>query len=205
MTRRDVLCVALIVVGVVSLVYATCLFLAQLASLIAYAEFLAQPGARGGLTSGYYVVGFTWPVVLLTGGVILLRYNERIAETLTSEGRPAILSLLDGWERSVFELALRVIGVIWLVRYVPHVVRTVAWGVTRLAQAGQWPSGWDALVGVFESTFKRADPYGSSGLLGVLVVLAISVYFMTGAKHLVRLVFRKRRPRPRSFRYRRGL
>lgn len=199
MTRRDVLCVALIVVGVVCVIYGTAYFVSTLVSMVLSVEALARttPG-RFPLASYYYIVGFVWPVIFVTAGIILLRYNERIAEALTSESRPAILSLLDGWERSVFGLALRVIGVIWLIRYVPHVVRTVAWAVTRLTQAGQWPSGWDALVGIFESTFKRTDPYGSSGLLGVLVVLAIGVYFVTGARHLVNFVFRTRRAGRRS-------
>ncbi|HUX16001.1 MAG TPA: hypothetical protein VMW52_05980 [Phycisphaerae bacterium] len=204
MTRRDVLCVALIVTGVVALLYSTASLLTTLGSIVILLETVAGRGSPSYfLGIRYYVLGLVSPVLSLVAGVILLRYNEGLARALTSEGRPAVLSLLDGWERSLFSLALRVIGVIWLLRYIPYVVRTLALFTTQFVQGGQWPGGWDALTEMIENAFKNAGGYGPQSLLASLIVLVIGIYFVTGAKHLVTFIFRKRKPRPASVRYRR--
>ena len=127
-----------------------------------------------------------WPLVLLAvsaylifGGKRLMRlsYGREIEGQGSEEVGP--------WTpQRLFALALRVFGVVLVTRKLPWLIRSLVMEVFPLA------------VEARKSWFGAEPSFNWGNFLGGLLILAIAVYLISGAKHLVNFVFRKRTPEP---------
>ena len=118
---------------------------------------------------------------LLLGGKLLVRLAFASAYLGEGPSAPEDRILNIGRPDAVFSLSLRIVGAVLLASRLPWLIRVV--------------------LLVFPGTAEKAEEmFGRTSnwveFLGALLVLALGVYFLMGAKHLVGFVFRKRTPEP---------
>ena len=172
MTRRDILSVGVVFMGFWSVLRG----LSVTVSAITRAQYyLGLPEYSGANALWVWLSQLSYPGIYLAAGAVLLLWGEAISARLLREDKAIAFERMGQWEEPVFTLALRVIGVMFGLAWLPHVFSSVVLNVVEsLSARGRGPE-WGKAIG------------------GVLVV-AVSLYLMTGAKHLVGLVFRKRGP-----------
>lgn len=177
MTKRAVLSTAIMVLGIVCAMYAVGL-LAELAWLIGAHSL--RPQDYGGPDWHWYLgLAIAQPALVLTAGVVLLRWGDSIAARLVPDD--SSIQVLGGreWGRFVLGLALRVMGVVCLVHGLPRLVAIVtAFAATSYGQR-------------YDHEVERIATGGwfSREIVASIVTVIIGGYLLTGAKHLVRLLY----------------
>ena len=173
--HRAVFFVALKIIGAWVAVRALPMIVTGAAALQRHAQL---DSGRGGYLAWVimgvigHLLGFAIGVYLLAGGSLVARLafgrRHRVGETPGPGEAVPGLGRMD----AVFSLALRIIGAILLATRLPWVVRVAIFIFPATSEVFGKPVEW-------------------RNLFDTLVVLAVSVYFLTGAKHLVRFVFRR--------------
>lgn len=172
MTQRNILSVALKILGVAILMYTIVLI-----SKVGYAIGLLF--APHDTVYTFYVVRwhFVWtlvyPIFAFICGLILLKWGDAITKKLIREDTEVDVTPTEGWERRIFLISLRIIGVISLIRGVPDFTKAIGELVMR----------WYIYY------------YMTSHVISVIVASSLSVligiYLLIDARHLVRLAFRE--------------
>ncbi len=169
MTKRDIFSISLKILGVFSIIYA----LRQIPNIAYWIAFvILQPALNS--TSFWYLFGTVASLILaLVVAYILLRWGDSISKRLMREDSeiPAFGELK--WEKAVFKLSMRIVGVVCLTRGIPGLFNSL----TRLTLSGD------------EQRFFPPQIWG--GLISVIVLLIIGVYLISGAKRFVKLVLRE--------------
>jgi len=171
MKKRDALAIALRIVGI----YCVAQALMLLTQLPIALRFVFAERMPPGLNRPWYVgLSIAPPILTLGLACVLLRWAGCIAGKLVREDDEISVPAATGWERPVFVLSLRIVGVVCLVRGLPALVRTLA----QFTLTGQYRVGMTSYV--------RAE------IIADLVILGLGAYFISGGKHLVHFVFRQR-------------
>lgn len=171
MTKRDIVSVAIKIVGVVCLVFAA----------MAIPPIFTNIGlTRGGYTGDagkvWFLVAATlapcWHIIV---AYVLLAWGESFAARLVREDSPIPPMGASRWGERVLGIAMRIIGVVLLVRGIPELVG----GLLELPLRTAYQEG------IGSETWVRFWP----ALAGAVVVILIGVYLITGARHLVRALY----------------
>ena len=167
MTKRDILSIAFKILGVS---WASYIALLVPAIAFAFEDRGGPPEARAyRITSGLVTAA-----LVLCIAYVLLQFADPIADRLAGRDSQVLsINLGAGWERTVFALAVRIIGVMVLARGLPRLISD----------------------GFRSGLFTRVPPSGlltTSGILDPILTLAVGIYLLSGAKHLVNFVFRGR-------------
>jgi len=108
---------------------------------------------------------------------ILLKFSDKISAKLISVDKEIQIFGADNWQKEVFTIALRIFGAY-------EVAKRTATLVWQFAP---------------EPAFQKAIEKDSwQNIAYTLVCIAIGVYLLTGAKHIVNLVFKEKKPEPLS-------
>jgi hypothetical protein len=112
------------------------------------------------------------PVCFIASGLILLKRASSIAHLLITEDAPIELEESKDWSKSLYKLSLRIVGSVVLIRAIPGVIGAI-------------------LQIILHSRFSGADTTSDwTGLVGNIVYFALGVYFVGGAKELVRIAIK---------------
>lgn len=112
-----------------------------------------------------------WPLAFhLIAAFVLFKWARGIASLLIREDQPVEIKVDQGWQKPVYTLCLRVVGAVAVIKAVPSIIRVILqilfhpwWEVTS--------TPWLLLIG-----------------LGVY--LALGIYFIGGAKEVVRIAMK---------------
>ena len=110
-------------------------------------------------------------VLYLVSAFILLRWSRSIASRLVREDQPVELELDEKRQKPLYTLSLRIVGAVVLIKAVPAVVGAVV-QIT------------------FRSRFSMTTTAAWISLISNIVYLALGVYFIGGAKEVVRIALR---------------
>lgn len=120
-----------------------------------------------------FILYLVWPIGSLLMGCILLKWGDNIASKLVKVDREIALKVEDDWEKRIFVLSLKIIGVIWLIKGIPDFIKSIGELVFRL----------------YFYYFSIYQKFGI--LLGSLISIILGIYLITGGKYLVELAFRQ--------------
>jgi hypothetical protein len=101
------------------------------------------------------------------GAYILLSFSEQIAQRLIPVDKEIGLFGSFDWQKEIFILALRIFGVLSVVKEFPRIV--------------------------FDIVQPPPTREGIKYIIYELVLLAIGLYLVTGAKHIAKLIFREKK------------
>jgi hypothetical protein len=164
MTERNILAAALKIIGIV--------VIAQVISSLP--TTVIGLGQLWSMSSGAMRFMSFLGVVLTSGLIIYIAYfflkkSDLIAESLINPDRKFTISISSGWEKSGFILALRIIGVILVIKLAPNLVNTI---IMCLFMANQLQS------------------FLVKSLFGGIFQLLIGLYLISGGAHIVDFAFK---------------
>lgn len=170
MTKRDILSVALKILGIISVMYAV-EYINGIG--MGLGMIFQQPGPGQNFNPYWFLGSMTLTAFLsIAIAYILLRWGDLIAQKLVRDDS-AILALGSSqWERPIFMLSLRIIGVVCLIKGIPELVRVLSELSFR--------SKYQGII--------RLSDIGPS-IIGAIVFLIIGVYLISGGKHLVEFAY----------------
>ncbi len=168
MTKRDILSISLKILGVFSIIYAV-----RQIPYIALTISMFIPQSGQGLSSIWYLIGIITSIILaFVIAYILLRWGDSIAKKLVRKDSKIPSLNEKEWEKPIFILSLRVVGVLCLIRGIQELIKYLI----RFTSLGEKPG------------FLTAQNWG--GVISTIVVLIISVYLISGAKKFVKFLLR---------------
>jgi len=168
MTKRDILSVAFKIMGVLLAASAILFMPIYLMTFVGFAGRERMPLSP----YWYWAAAAASPVVTLCVAYLLLRFSDAMAGRLAARDNGVFsVGLAAGWEKAVFGLSLRIAGAGIVARGIPDLIRSAL--SRRLFQG---------FVDVGTLLFDVVHP---------LLTLIIGAYLLTGAKHLVRFLFRE--------------
>lgn len=181
MAKRDVLSLALRVLGVVLIVQGIVGIPSVIASAVAIAS---QQWASGEPVSLLNVLNWVGIIVYVTVGIVLFFGGDAVARRLcSSQERIELPEALDA--SSIFTTGARIVGLVFALQ----AIRWLLGGLSKVAASTV------QLAGVTESDLPKAfseslRPEGLASIISALVLLALSAYLVWGAPHLAKLIYR---------------
>jgi hypothetical protein len=176
MTKRDILSVAFKIMGVLFAANAIMYVPWTLMALLNLAENRPTRVHEALNVSLYWswAAALAAPILMFCIGYVLLTLAEPIADRL-ARGDTEVLSLGLGprWEQAIFSVSMRIVGVLLLARGIPDLV---SWRLFFRPWFIQRPIDVRGLL------FDLIRP---------LLTLIIGAYLLTGARHLLRFLFRE--------------
>ncbi len=174
MTKRDILSLALKVIGIITVMWAI-LHIPSIAFGIGalfqeYSELFPR------LYAIWHFVGtIITPMLLLVMAYVLLRWSDSISNRLVREDNKISISGDENWEKRIFVLALRINGVVALLFGIPRLLRVVEQLMMR------W--NLDTII-VYHSTF---------GAIGSIALVVLGLYLLFDGKLLIKIAFRQQK------------
>jgi hypothetical protein len=165
MTKRDVLSISLKIVGVYSVIYAV----RQIPNIALAMSMVSAQSRQNSYSFWYIAWSITSFILALAATYILLRWGDLIAKKLVKENSEISALALKDWEKPIFNLSLRIIGVICLVRGIPESFNNLI----RLTSLGE------------EQRYFSPNYWG--GLISGIILLIIGVYLISSGKKLIKL------------------
>lgn len=163
-TKRDILALSFKVLGLLCLIWG-----------IPNAVSAAMIALRSSNEQSIWLVPglIAMPVTYFISAFLLLKCSKGIASLLVREDGPVQINVGEDWQRPLYTLCLRVVGAIALVRGIPGLIRAlVQFSLYRRFVAPQVPiATWSQLV-------------------SAIVYLILGIYFIGGAKLIVRIAMK---------------
>ena len=113
-----------------------------------------------------------WMIIYLVLGFLLLKYSNVLAAKLLKDGANLDINLPDDWEKRIFSIAVKVVGVISLIH-----------GIADIC-----PHFWEWSIDE-----SRVTIFGMPRLGTALTNVAIGLYLLLGGAKLVRIAYRERK------------
>lgn len=164
-TKRDVLEICCKVLGLMCLIYGVGFMPSMVSEVVGWINH------GGGLSSSFgmpYVAA-----VQFVAAFFLLKYAGRIASLLMREDSTVQIGVGRDWKRSIYLLAMRVVGAVALIKGIPDLIRV-------LVDLGAYHQIGSAHVGA----------YIWGRLAAAVVCIALAVYFIGGAPLIVKVVLK---------------
>ena len=172
MTKRNILSIALKILGVITLMYTIVLI-----SNIGYAIGLLFAPHDTVYTlyavRWHFVSTLVYPILAFIFGLILLKWGDAITKKLIREDTEVDVTLTEDWEKRVFLISLKIIGVIWLIRGIPDMIKAIGEVVMRWYVYYAMTSH---IIGV---------------VIGSCLSVLIGVYLLIDGRYFVKLAFRE--------------
>lgn len=169
MTKRDVLSVALKIIGVICMLYAIFDISFGLSALSWQSRSREETGFHW-----LVAAAIAAPVLLFCMAYVLLKWGDAIANRLIRDDAQLPTVGAGQWEKPVFSLAMRILGAVSIMRTVSLLLRELARTPFR--------------------AFFMAHSWGD--IAGLAVILLIGLYLLFGARHIVEFLFREKSEMP---------
>lgn len=119
----------------------------------------------------YFINTLVWPVGAFSMGYILIRWGDNIANKIVKDDKPLSMKVTEDWDKRIFNLALKIIGVIWLIKGIPELIKSIGELIMR----------WYVYY------------YSISHIIGVIISGAVSlilgIYLIANGKYFMKLAF----------------
>ena len=168
MTKRDVLSVAMKIIGVFSLI-ATIQLLPYLI-LVLQAQYFPEVAHKIWIYGMYFLV----LVVDLAIAFVLLRYSNAIAAKLVRNDKEMDIAISSRWDRRAFKLCIRIIGILTVIKGLVALVQNTNYLIYRFYQATS-----DVLI-------------QWNKIFAPIVLIIVGVYLICGGKFIINMAYRKR-------------
>ena len=182
MTKRDVLSVALKVVGIILLIYAV----VGIPRTVIYVILMLSrrvPGLLHHTLEAWLQVAAAALFIILAG--MLIGFADGIARKLVREDRELSIPRVD--ERPLFGVALRVIGVVLVVQAIPEVLRLLAEPALQVKH-GTGTLGWQ----LYKEFWTKHWVAHWAQTIQCAASLLLGLYLVAGARQFVDLLYRER-------------
>ena len=170
MTKRDVLSIAFKILGVVALMY-TIVLIPNIGMAIRMLFQSHPDNYQSYMSLWYFINTLVWPVGAFSMGYILIRWGDNIANKIVKDDKPLSMKVTEDWDKRIFNLALKIIGVIWLIKGIPELIKSIGELIMR----------WYVYY------------YSISHIIGVIISGAVSlilgIYLIANGKYLIKLAF----------------
>ncbi|MEW6026340.1 MAG: hypothetical protein AB1599_03475 [Planctomycetota bacterium] len=171
-TTRDGLSIALKILGFYY-IYQAFYFIGTIVSWIV---MLSDPFQQTTITKFAMFVPSVIPLILAVAtAYVLLKFSDRISEKLIRTDKKIQIFNTGDWQREVFTIALRIFGAY----QVATEIATLSYQI-MLAPTYQ----------------KAVEKESWQNVLYTLICIVIGLYLLTGARHLVNLLFREKKTEP---------
>jgi hypothetical protein len=179
MTKRDFLSLLLKLMGL----YCLFEFIITISTLLGDIQYMINYKQFPQIYPSVYLIGVIlsriWPLGL---AYVLCRYSYPIAKRLIANNSEISFGDITQSEKSLFSISIIIIGIGCFVNGVPNIIRILSKTyITRAYSHILSPNYGQISSNTFDKT------------IGVLVLLALGVYLITGGEHLVALAFREKR------------
>jgi hypothetical protein len=115
-----------------------------------------------------FIISRIWELGIV---FVLFRYSDPIVKRLIPEDNEISFADISQSEKSLFSIAILVIGIGCFVTGVPNVIRNLSRSINR--------------------TYGQIPLYSDRTIISI-VLLALGVYLFTGGEHLIKLAFKKK-------------
>ncbi|MGB3342185.1 MAG: hypothetical protein WBB37_11960 [bacterium] len=170
MSKRDVLSIAFKILGVIAIMY-TIVLIPNIGFAISM-FFLPDVGDNQTyFRIWHFAATLIYPIVTLICGFILLKYGDTITKKLIKDDKQLSIKVTEDWERRIFILALKIVGVVWLLKGIPEVIKSIGELIMR----------WYIYY------------YNTSQIIGIIiggvVSLVLGFYLITNGRYFIKLAF----------------
>ena len=177
MTKRDILSLAIKTIGIIAVMWAI-LHIPTVG--LGISVLLQEPSDVFPRHHAFFhfMSTITTLVLLLIMAYVLLRWSDSIARWVVRQDSTLTISGHAGWEKRIFTVALRVVGVVFLVYGIPKLAELV-----EQLLAGWGNSGFDAFF----------YPYYPTGITSALIRIILGFYLLFDGRLFVDAAFRKQK------------
>jgi len=178
MTKRDVFSISLKILGV----YSVMLAVMRMPDFAIGIGTIFQAG-QDLFWNRFWLLGITTTsfILFLVVAYVLLRWGDLIAERLVRKDSEIHILGVKEWERPVFVISLRIIGVVCLIRAFRELIHFIL-----------------DLIFLVEKYQRVIRTTTWIGVASNIMLLIIGGYLILGGKHLVEFVFREPKTTPSS-------
>ncbi len=169
MTKRDILSISFKILGAVCLMY-TIVLIPNIGWVIGMQYPQDSDYARYAIRWQIFLT-ILFPSVTLLFGLFLLKWGERIAVRLIREDTHIEMARTDDWERRLFSLSMKIIGLIWLIRGIPDLIKAIGELIMR----------W--------YFYYYSIPHIIGAVLGAFLSLLIGFYLLIDGRYFTKLAF----------------
>ena len=170
MTKKDVLSISLKILGVVALMY-TIVLIPHLFFSIGLVFAPDAGGIQSYMRLWNFIYTMVHPIVVFVIGYILLRWSDDITNKITKDDKPLSIKVTTDWDKRVFVLALKIIGVIWLIMGIPELIKSI----------GELTMRWH----IYHLDISHATGVAISGVISLL----LGFYLITNGRYFIKLAF----------------
>lgn len=173
MTKRDVLSISFKILGVVALMY-TIVLIPNIGMSIGW---LFQPiidSTQSYFRFWQFAIALMWGVGSLTMGLVLLKWGNNITNVLIKEDKPIATKVPQDWDKRIYKISLKIIGVIWLIKGIPELAKAITGVIVS----------W----GIYHYTLSHII----SVLVSAIVSLVVGFYLITNGRLFIQLAFQER-------------
>ena len=167
MKKQAILDIALKIIGILMLKNALVSVFSAISSLLLY--FQDQGNYPYPLMAIFHST-VLWIIIYLILGFLLLKYSNVLAAKLLKNGPDLDIDLPDDWEKRIFSIAVKILGVLSLIH-----------GIADIC-----PHFWEWSINESRSTI-----FGMPRLGTALTNVAIGLYLLLGGAKLVRIAYPK--------------
>ena len=169
-TKRDILSISIKILGVVCIMY-TIILIPGIGMAIGMLLGPQESEYARYAVRWHFFITIIFPIFTSLFGLLLLKWGDSIASRLTHEDTPIESAALPNWEKRIFSLAMKIIGLIWLIRGIPDLIKAIIDLISR----------W------YYFYFNIAHMIGVA--LGASLSLLIGLYLLIGGGYFVKLAF----------------
>ncbi|MDH4211642.1 MAG: hypothetical protein OEV79_09390 [candidate division WOR-3 bacterium] len=119
----------------------------------------------------HFFITILFPTITFLFGFLLLKWGDSIAAKLIRDDTQIQMTHTDDWERRIFSLSMKIIGLIWLIRGIPDLVKAVGELIMR----------W--------YLYYYSIPHMIGVITGAFLSLVIGVYLLVDGRYFIKLAF----------------
>ncbi|UCD04638.1 MAG: hypothetical protein JSV98_05830 [candidate division WOR-3 bacterium] len=176
MTKRDILSISFKILGVVCIMY-TIVLIPSIGMAIGMLLGQQESEYARYAVKWHFFITVLFPIFTSLFGLLLLKWGDAIASRLIREDTRIEITPTDDWERRVFCLSMKIIGLIWLIRAIPDLIKAI----------GELTMRWNF--------YYYSVPQAFVVLLAAVLSLLIGLYLLLDGRYLLKLAFGRKSDR----------
>jgi hypothetical protein len=121
----------------------------------------------------HFLVTILFPIFTTLFGLLLLKWGESIASRLIREDTRIEIAAPADWEKRIFSIAIKIVGLVWLIRGIPDLIKAITELISR----------W--------YYYYFSIPHMIGVVLGASLSLLIGLYLLLDGRYFLKLAFGK--------------
>jgi hypothetical protein len=170
MSKRDILSISFKILGVVCMMY-TIVLIPNIGMAIGMLFGQHEDTYARYAVRWHFFVTVLFPIFTLLFGLLLLKWGDSIASRLIREDTRIEGTAAPDWDKRIFTLAMKIIGLIWLIRGIPDLIKAITELISR----------W--------YYFYFSIPHMIVVALGASLSLLIGIYLLVDGRYFTKIAF----------------